>query len=220
MKFKIQLKKFSLILTLICLYPKISESQIELVSKNSKSQEYNLSNLEWRLWGYRPENWRMDFDFKQFQGNKAEFKNIPAKVPGSVQKALKDAGIIEDWNQGLNSNSIEWIENRHWLFTAKIPDEWITAGNEIILQCSGLDHKGLILVNGKEGGSFNNTFLHYDFNITPSLDKKNNTLAIVFECPPKYLGQIGWTSKIKDWKPRFCYGWGLDSQNRTGRNLG
>ena len=63
------------------------------------------------------------------------------------------------------------------------------------------------MVNGKEAGRFNNTFLPYLFDITPFLKEKNNTLAIVFECPPSYLGQICYTSKIKEWKPRFYYGW-------------
>jgi len=179
-------------------------------SKDSKAisnKEYNVSSLEWELWGYRPESWKMDFNFTELTGPRAEYINIPAKVPGSVQKALRDAGIIDDWNIGNNYIAIEWIENRHWIFVTKIPDEWINKESNIILHCLGLDDNGVIMVNGKEAGKFNNTFIPYKFNITPFLKDKNNTLAIVFECPPTYLGQIGYTSKIKDWKPRFYYGW-------------
>ncbi len=178
------------------------------IDNNSVSnKEYDISSLEWKLWGYRPENWKLDFNFNELKGTKAEYINIPAKVPGSVQKALRDAGIIDDWNIGNNYISIEWIENRHWIFAAKIPDEWINEESNMILRCLGLDDNGVILVNGKEAGKFNNTFIPYNFDITPFLKDKNNTLAIVFECPPAYLGQIGYTSKIKDWKPRFYYGW-------------
>jgi beta-mannosidase len=172
-----------------------------------RNKEFNASTLEWKLWGYRPESWKMDFNFNELKGPKAEYDNIPVKVPGSVQKALKDAGIIPDWNIGNNFILSEWIENRHWLFVTKIPDEWITKGSIVILHCQGLDDNGVIMVNGKETGKFNNTFITYKFNITPLLKDKNNTLAVVFECPPAYLGQIGYTSKIKDWKPRFYYGW-------------
>ena len=77
----------------------------------------------------------------------------------------------------------------------------------MVLTCHGLDDNGVIIVNGKEAGTFNNTFIPYEFDITPFLTAENNTLAIVFKCPPAYLGQIGYTSKIKDWKPRFYYGW-------------
>ena len=77
----------------------------------------------------------------------------------------------------------------------------------MVLTCHGLDDNGVIIVNGKEAGTFNNAFIPYEFDITPFLIAENNTLAIVFKCPPAYLGQIGYTSKIKDWKPRFYYGW-------------
>ena len=171
------------------------------------NKEYNLSSLDWALWGYRPESWKMDFNFNELKGPKAEYINIPVKVPGSVQKALKDAGIIPDWNIGNNFISSEWIGNRHWIFATKIPDEWLTKESNIVLRCMGLDDNGVIMVNGKEAGKFNNTFIPYTFDLTPFLKDKNNTLAIVFECPPTYLGQIGYTSKIKNWKPRFYYGW-------------
>lgn len=168
---------------------------------------YNLSSLDWKLWGYRPESWKMNFKFSEMKGSTAEYINVPAKVPGSVQKALKDAGIIDDWTIGNNFTAIEWIENRHWIYITGIPDEWIKKAAGIRLRCLGLDDNGVIMVNGKEAGKFNNTFTPYQFDIAPFLKEKNNTLAIVFECPPSYLGQIGYTSKIKEWKPRFYYGW-------------
>ncbi|MBW8325925.1 MAG: hypothetical protein K0M50_14260 [Prolixibacteraceae bacterium] len=187
-----------------------NQTEIQFIALNNKTftpKEINLSLLDWKLWGYRADSWRKNFDYSRLSGDRAEYMNIPVKVPGSVQKALKDAGIINDWNIGLNSTSSEWIENRHWFFVATLPDSCFTNGNEFILHCKGLDQKGLIYVNGKEAGSFNNAFIPYDFDLTPFLKEKNNTLAIIFECSPSYLGHSCWTSKIKDWKPRFYYGW-------------
>ena len=170
-------------------------------------QTYNLSSQDWKLWGYRPFSWRLDFDFNELKGAKADQINVPVKVPGSVQKALKDAGAIADWNIGDNFLGIEWIEHRHWIFCTRVPDEWIKKGSSVRLRCLGLDDNGIVLVNGKDVGRFNNTFLPYSFDITPFLKESKNTLAIVFECPPNFLGQICYTSKIKEWKPRFSYGW-------------
>ena len=170
-------------------------------------QTYNLSSLDWKLWGYRPLSWKWDFSFTEMKGAKAEHMNLPVKVPGSVQKALKDAGTVADWNMGDNFMGIEWIENRHWIFATRIPDDWIHKERSVRLRCLGLDDNGVIMVNGKEAGRFNNTFIPYHFDITPFLKETSNTLAIVFECPPSYLGQICYTSKIKEWKPRFYYGW-------------
>lgn len=206
MRLKMKPVKFLIILFLICTIGGHSFAQNNPVGTGMVKQ-YKVSSLSWKLWGYRPESWRMDFNFNQLKGAKSEYSNIPVKVPGSVQKALRDAGIISDWNIGNNCISIEWIENRHWLYVVKIPNEWIEKDASIRLKCLGLDDNGVIMVNGKEAGRFNNTFIPYNFNITNFLKEKENTLAIIFECPPSYLGQIGYTSKIRDWKPRFYYGW-------------
>ena len=65
-------------------------------SKNSSAvvKEIDLSSLNWKLWGYRADSWRKNFDYSRLSGDRAEYMNIPAKVPGSVQKTLKDAEII------------------------------------------------------------------------------------------------------------------------------
>ncbi len=167
----------------------------------------NLGQLEWKLWGYRPYVWRMNFDFDRLSGTWAEYPNIPFRVPGSVQQALKNAGIIPDWNTGLNFTEIEWIENRHWLIAANIPDEWVTEKENLVLSCKGLDHQGILFINGQEAGRFHNAFIPYSFDIGPFLKEKNNTVVFLFECLPTYLGQIGYTSQIREWKPRFYYGW-------------
>ncbi|MCK5821025.1 MAG: hypothetical protein KAH17_04020 [Bacteroidales bacterium] len=202
------LKKL-LIITLVVLQLGFLDLYGQIRQEDANGKTSDLSTLEWKLWGYRPEFWRMNFDFNNFSGTWAEFADIPVKVPGSVRNALLNANLIPDWNFGLNNTLSEWIENRHWLFAARIPDEWISGkiGDKIILHCDGLDHNGILLINGREAGEFNNTFIPHTFNISPYLKENNNTIVFVFECPPRYLGQIGYTSKIKDWKPRFNYGW-------------
>lgn len=170
-------------------------------------KSYNLSSLEWELWGFRPEGWRSDFDFNNVSSRKAEIRKVKVSVPGSVQKALLDGGLIKDWNIGINNVDCEWIENRNWIFITKIPDEWLKGDKKFTLNCKGLDDNGTIILNGKEIGKFDKTYIPYTFDLGSNFKKSDNTLAIVFDTPPKYLGQVCWTSKIKDWKPRFYYGW-------------
>ena len=180
----------------------------QIKPENPPLETFDASGLDWELWGYRPDAWRMNFDFENFAGNWAEFRQIPFDVPGSVRNALLKAGIIEDWNVGLNSSSSEWIGNRHWIITARIPDHLVRPDHQrITLQCDGLDQLGTVRINGIEAGSFDNAFIPYTFDIKPYLKEHNNTIAFVFECPPQDLDQIGFTSEIKDWKPRFYYGW-------------
>jgi len=196
------------ILTLfICMSSLISTGSKASPVNEHSIKSYRISDLEWRLWGYTPEGWRNNFDFNNLSGSFAEYRNIPVKVPGSVQLALKNAGVIQDWNIGLNSLNSEWVTNRSWIYTASIPDQWIEQNQIMRLKLKGLDGNGVILINGKEIGTFNNAFITYNIDVSTVLKKADNKIAIVFGIPPAYLGQVYWTSKIKNWKPRFNYGW-------------
>lgn len=171
------------------------------------TKQNNVSDLPWQLWGYTPHGWRSNFDFEKVNGTHAEVRGIPVKVPGSVQKALLNKGLIKDWNVGMNSLSDEWVTNRNWIFTTTLPAEWNKPGRKKQLKFKGLDGNGFIYLNGKQIGTFDNAFISYTFDITGLMKEGANKLALVFTMPPPYLGQIGWTSKITDWKPRFNYGW-------------
>ncbi|MCE5184650.1 MAG: hypothetical protein LLF76_00800 [Planctomycetaceae bacterium] len=142
----------------------------------------------------------------------AEIRPIPAAVPGSVQKALLDAAFLPDWNYGLNARLCEWVENRHWIYEARIPDEWLTFGKQFRLRCLGLDYCGSIRLNFREILRFKNSHLTYTIDLTGDLQPSGNVLQVVFECPPRWLGQFGWTSKMTDWKPRFNYFWDWTSR--------
>lgn len=168
---------------------------------------YDLSKLDWKLSGWIPHLWRMDKTMEIGASTQAEIPAIPANVPGSVQQALRDAGIIPDWNIGLNYRDCEWVENRHWIYEASVPDSWLEPGLTYRLKCLGLDYCGEIFMNGQPVGEFLGSHLPYEFDLTPYLGKEANVLRIVFELPPRWLGQFGYTSRMKEWKPRFNYTW-------------
>jgi len=192
------------LLILLCLI--LSTNSIKAQYKQEKQRTYNLSGLEWKLWGFTPESYLISQSIPNPKRN-AEVRGIPVSVPGSVQLALKNAGIIKDWNIGLNHKNCEWVENRSWMYSTTLPDEWMKGNKIIRLVCKGLDDNGVILINGKEVGQFNNTHLPYTFELASFLKEKDNLLEIVFNPPPRYLGTPTFTSKIRDWKPRFYYGW-------------
>lgn len=170
-------------------------------------RKYNLSQLEWKVAGFTPYQWQMGKSMEIGDAMSAEIVAIPAKVPGSVQTALLEAGLIPDWNKGLNAPSCEWVENRHWIYETRIPDSWLDGGTKFRLNCLGLDYRGRVIVNGRVVSTFKGSFIPHSFEISPYLHKKDNYLQIVFECPPRWLGQLGYTSRIKEWKPRFNYTW-------------
>jgi len=168
---------------------------------------HDLSELEWKLAGFAPWLWQLSSVTDIRAANCAEIPAIPAPVPGSVQQALMDAGVIKDWNVGLNARDCEWVENRHWIYQTSLPDEWIVPGKTFRLRCQGLDYCGGILLNGRQVGDFRGTFVPHAFDLTGHLKERNNLLQIFFDLPPRWLGQFGRTSEMTKWKARFNYTW-------------
>ncbi len=165
-----------------------------------KPRCFDLSALAWTLRGWRANSWN-------FGPPVPEVGPLPVRVPGSVQQALREAGLLPDWNVGLNSRLCEWVENRHWSFETTIPKAWADLPGRKQLCCAGLDYKGVVRINGAEVGHFDNAFVPWQFDLSPQLKAGDNRLEIIFTDNPRDLGQIGYASAIRDWKPRFNYGW-------------
>ncbi|MEN6521426.1 MAG: glycoside hydrolase family 2 TIM barrel-domain containing protein [Armatimonadota bacterium] len=168
---------------------------------------HDLSQLDWKLTGWVPELWRTTASEQLTNGSSAEITAVPAKVPGSVQYSLREAGVIPDWNIGLNYRLCEWVENRHWIYEAQLPDAWIEPGKMFILNCQGLDYCGEVYLNGKLVSGFCGTHVPHVFDLTEHLEPSGNVLRIFFDLSPRWLGQFGCTSKMDKWKPRFNYFW-------------
>jgi beta-mannosidase len=175
-------------------------------SSPSPKKAFDLSALQWTVSGFWPHAWKgksLELGFAL----EAEIGAIPAHVPGSVQDALQAAALIPDWNMKLNSRDCEWVEHRDWMFSTILPDAWFTSGRRFILSCPGLDGPGVVIFNAQEIGSFDNSFVPHSFDLTPFVQPTGNRLHVIFSTPPQWLGQIGYTSQMTDWKVRFNYGW-------------
>jgi beta-mannosidase len=171
------------------------------------NQFFSLSSLNWKVAGFNPHEWNLDEHINLGVQSRAEIPAVPVQVPGSVQLALLNAGLIPDWNIGLNARQCEWIENRHWIFQTIIPDDWFANHKNFSLTFQGLDYCGQIRINSKKVYSFENSHIAHNIDITQYIAPKQNLLEIVFECPPRWLGQFGYTSKMTEWKVRFNYFW-------------
>ncbi len=173
----------------------------------------DLSSLGWQLTGWIPFAAQVHADSALVPSSDVDVSAIPAQVPGSAQSALRESGIIPDWNIGLNSRLCEWVENRDWLFAADIPDEWVKPGKSYRLECKGLDYSGYVLVNGIRAGDFKGSLIPHTFDISALLKETGNRIGILFQPPPRWLGQYGRTCDMTEWKPRFNYTW--DWTNRV-----
>lgn len=172
------------------------------------NKRYDLSQLLWKLAGFTPNNWLNSLKADSLcEGSQPEVAAVTARVPGSVQQSLLDAGVLPEWNYRMNSLDCEWVENRHWAYEASIPDEWLMSGSQVQLTCMGLDYSGWLYVNDTLVSEFKGAQRHHIFTLGPSLRPKDNKLRIIFDMPPRYLGYTGFTSKYTDWKARFSYSW-------------
>ncbi len=178
----------------------------ESVTEPKPAVHFDLSALDWSLSGCWPTAWTaksMELGFNL----EPEIAPLPVKVPGSVQEALLKAGLLPDWFVGLNARQCEWVENREWIFSAFLPDDWFKQGRRYVLNCGGLDGNGVVIFNKKQVGEFKNAFIPYQYDLTADVLPAGNQLHLIFFVPPRWLGQVGYTSQMKDWKPRFNYSW-------------
>ncbi len=172
----------------------------------SPTKQFDLNTIDWTVAGYLPTSWTgksLETGFAL----EPVIPPVPMRVPGSVQGALRAAGLLPDWFTGLNALACEWVENRDWMFSAQLPDAWFKSGRRVVLNCGGLDGNGLVVCNRKQVGSFDNSFIPYRFDLTEHILPQGNQLHIIFRTPPRWLGQVGYTSEMKDWKVRFNYTW-------------
>ncbi|MDB6095167.1 MAG: ebgA 3 [Verrucomicrobia bacterium] len=167
----------------------------------------DLATASWTLTGYTPDTWRFLAGIDLGAPSLSEVAPVPARVPASVQQLLLEQKLIPDWNYNLDSRGSEWVENRNWVFETVFPREWLGGGAVRRLRCAGLDHAGWVCCNGQLVGRFENGFVEHVFDLSAVALVEENKLQVVFDLPPRWLGQFHHTSQIRDWKARFNYTW-------------
>ncbi|MDX9972731.1 MAG: hypothetical protein RBU21_07070 [FCB group bacterium] len=168
----------------------------------------DLSTLEWEVYGWRPHAWALGRSMETGSVLQAENGPYPAFVPGSVHRALLEAGVIPDWHVGVESRASEWLEHRHWHFRAMLPAGCVPLGERVVLDAQGLDHSGWVYVGGKEVGRFEGALLPHRFDVTEALSGEGpHAIDIVFEEAPREQPQIGFSSRSQHFKPRYNYSW-------------
>lgn len=167
-----------------------------------------LSALNWQLTGWRPFTWRLGKRIENASSLTADIGPLPARVPASVQLLLLESGLLPDWNTGLNSLACEWVEHRHWDFSAWVSPDLLPAGAPVVLDAPGLDYSGWVLVDCVEKARFEGTLVPHRIDLGMSLsDGSPHLLSIIFEEPPREQAQYGYTSLSRYFKPRYNYSW-------------
>lgn len=167
----------------------------------------DLSSLPWSLTGWRPFAWKLRKAAETGSFALADFGPFAARLPGSVQENLRRAGVIPDWNVGRNSLAIEWVEHRHWMFAVPLPVLNIDPDARVWFRTGLLDYSGWILLDGAVVGEFRGAHLPVQIELVGLERPRSHELAIVFDLPPEGQGQIGFTSRARELKPRYNFSW-------------
>ena len=165
----------------------------------------DLSGLRWELTGWRPLMWKYARVPETTFWVEPEFGPMEGKLPGSVQENLRRAGILPDWHDGLNSRAVEWVEHRHWMFEAELPE----MAEAPVFVAESLDYGGWVLINRRIAGTFRGPHRPAEIDLASvwGTEKGPRRLAIVFASPPELHGQVGYTSETRELKPRYSYSW-------------
>ena len=147
-----------------------------------------LNGHDWTLTCYWQHFWRMG------RADNAGFgpssPPLPATVPGAVHADLLAAGLIPDWQNGLDAFKSEWVNNREWSLrrTVTVPGDFT---GPITLECDGLDYSGHVLIDGRVIADFEGTHLRHCFELT-GLVRAEQTfeLEFLFHVAPRLEGQI------------------------------
>ncbi|MGC8833895.1 MAG: glycoside hydrolase family 2 protein, partial [Armatimonadota bacterium] len=174
-----------------------------------------LSGSDWKILGLVPTEWvwrrigQPDVDLDNLNPPAGGW--IPATVPGDVQSDLLDAGLIPDPDRDFNSRACEWTSQRDWVYRKEFKVDPQHSGKRAYLRFEGVDFSCHVFLNGRKLGEHSGTFTPFEFDVSDVISYGgNNTLLVVVEhapFEPDVQGQIGWTSRIRLWKPRFAYQW-------------
>ncbi len=172
------------------------------------STSLDCAHLTWTVTGLVANGWQLASSNELSIPVKPDTQAVPFTLPGSVQGALRTAGLLPDWTIGQNSRACEWVEHRDWLVSATLPAAWCGRHGRTVLVCEGLDGFGELWVDRQRIGEFRNSFIPHEFDLSEALATPGpHQVRLLFGAQPHALGQIGRTSQIVEWKTRFNYVW-------------
>lgn len=135
----------------------------------------------------------------------------PATVPGDVQSDLLSSGeFAEPWRD-MESRAWEWTSERDWVYRKQfeLPEE--VRGHTAALVFEGVDYACHVFLNGVKVGEHAGTYVPFELDVAAAVrpGETNQLVVVVEHAPsePDQQAQIGWTGKVRLWKPRFAYKW-------------
>ena len=170
----------------------------------------SLNGDDWGLTGWFPNQWRKKISMELGRELLPVVPDLPAAVPGSVQRDLMAGGWLADSNMGLRSLDGEWVSHREWMLTKRVVIDPAWVGDRVELVFEGLDYAGEIYWDGKLLSRFEGMFKPVLLDISGRLSNskdKTYELVVVFYAGQEVPAQVGYSHTIDKLKSRFNYGW-------------
>ena len=109
-----------------------------------------------------------------------------AEVPGVVQTDLLRHGLIPDFYQGSNIDSVQWIENEDWIYKRTIvANDTLLEHGHLDLVFKGLDTFAEVYLNDSLLGKADNMFRTWEWPVKNALKPGANELKVIFRSPIK-----------------------------------
>jgi beta-mannosidase len=109
-----------------------------------------------------------------------------AEVPGVVQTDLLRHGLIPDFYQGSNIDSVQWIENEDWIYKRTIvANDSLLKHGHVDLVFKGLDTFAEVYLNDSLLGKADNMFRTWEWGIKELLRPGANQVKVIFRSPIK-----------------------------------
>ncbi|KAL7923934.1 glycoside hydrolase family 2 protein [Trichoderma austrokoningii] len=123
--------------------------------------------------------------FKQADRPDSAFRSV-AHFPTVIHLDLLHHGLIPDPPKDRNSELIQWVGEKQWLYKTSFASPQAPAGTGKtchVMVFDGLDTYAKISLNGKEIASTANMFLQYRVDVTAALKPAGgeNTLELLFD---------------------------------------
>ncbi|KAH8126652.1 glycoside hydrolase family 2 protein [Trichoderma asperelloides] len=134
---------------------------------------------------YLQTNIHDDWTFKQADKPDSDFRSV-AQFPTVIHLDLLHHGLIPDPPKDRNSELIQWVGEKQWLYRTSFVSPQAPSGSGKIshtMVFDGLDTYAKISLNGEEIASTANMFLQYRVDVTATLKPAGgeNTLELLFD---------------------------------------